>query len=338
MGRFRSESVIGKVWAPFLAALLATACSAQSETGNPPRAGSGGAGTGGASAGTGGAPTVDPGSGGNTPPGDAASGGAGGGGGGGGAIGGGDGPATDGGPLTNCTTAGSELCEDFESGQLDMQRWKLNKPSASASITVDDIHAHTGKYAVHIKVVPNQQSTAMINETVTFPAATNAFYARMFVYFSPDIPVAGGANPDMHTGFLLGNGNNDRGNVQAGLGLSGFGSAKQWLSYSIFYANPKFEFGPSSKSLIAANQWQCVELFEDGSDPKTEIRQIWVDDKELTELKTDSAKAAGGQVNHLPPKWASVSFGIWEYHPIPVLSDMWIDDIRVSSKKIGCAN
>ena len=52
MGRFRSESVIGKVWAPFLAALLATACSAQSETGNPPRAGSGGAGTGGASAGT----------------------------------------------------------------------------------------------------------------------------------------------------------------------------------------------------------------------------------------------------------------------------------------------
>jgi len=81
-----------------------------------------------------------------------------------------------------------------------------------------------------------------------------------------------------------------------------------------------------------------VEIFEDGSDPKTEIRQVWVDDMELTELKTDSAKAAGGQSNHLPPKWASVSFGIWEYHPIPVLSDMWIDDIRVSSKKIGCAD
>jgi hypothetical protein len=320
---------------PFVVALLVTACSAQSETGNPPKAGSGGAETGGAGAGTGGATSVDPGSGGITAPIDAAGSG---GGGGSGMIDAGDAPAADSGPLTNCMTAGSELCEDFESGQLDMQRWKLNKPSASASITVDDIHAHTGKYAVHIKVVPNQQSTAMINETVTFPSTTNAFYARMFVYFSPDIPVAGGANPDMHTGFLLGNGNNDRGNVQAGVGLSGFGSAKQWLSYSIFYASPKFEFGPSSKSLIAANQWQCVELFEDGSDPKTEIRQIWVDDKELTELKTDSAKAAGGQSNHLPPKWASVSFGIWEYHPIPVLSDMWIDDIRVSSKKIGCAN
>jgi hypothetical protein len=308
-------------------ALLATGCSAQIETGKPATAGSGGAGTGGFSTGSGGATSIDSGSGGAPPAIDAASDGA-----------NGDAPPGDGAPLSNCVTAGSELCEDFESGMLDMQKWKLNKPSGSASITVDDIHAHTGKYAVHIKVVPNQQSTAMINESVTFPTTTNSFYARMFVYFSPDIPVAGGANPDMHSGFLLGNGNNNLGNVQAGVGLAGFGSAKQWLSYSIFYANPKFEFGPSSKSVIAANQWQCVELFEDGSDPKTEIRQIWVDDKELTELKTDSAKAAGGQSNHLPPKWASVSFGIWEYHPIPTLSDMWIDDIRVSTKKIGCAN
>ena len=115
------------------------------------------------------------------------------------------------------------------------------------------------------------------------------------------------------SGFLLGNGNNNLGNVQAGLGLAGFGSAKQWLSYSIFYANPKFEFGPWSKSVIAANQWQCVEILEDGSNPSTEIRRVWVEDIELPELMTDSAKAAGGQANHLPPKWASVSFGIWEY-------------------------
>jgi len=218
-----------------------------------------------------------------------------------------------------------------------MQRWKVNK-SSSSSIAVDGLHVHGGKFAVHIKVVPGQQSTAMISEAVTFPATPNAFYARMFVYFSPDVPSASSADPDMHCGFLLGNGNNDRGKVQAGLGLPGVGAAKQWLSYSIFFGSPSFEFGPRSQSVIAANQWQCVELFEDGSDPKTEIRQVWVDDKELTELRTDSAKAAGGQVNHLPPRWDSVSFGIWEYHKIPTLSDIWIDDIRVSGKKIGCSN
>jgi hypothetical protein len=247
-------------------------------------------------------------------------------------------PPTDAPASGTCVTTATEFCDDFEGGSLDMQKWKLNKPSASASITVDDVHAHGGKYAVHVKVVPNQQSTAMINTAVNFPMTPNAFYARMFVYFSPDIPAATSANPDMHSGFLLGNGNNDRGNVQAGVGLSGFNSNKQWLSYSIFYANPKFEFGPSSRSMIVANQWLCVEIFEDGSNPATEIRQIWIDDKELPELKTDSAKAAGGQSNHLPPKWASVSFGIWEYHPIPTLSDMWIDDVRISGKKIGCEN
>jgi hypothetical protein len=247
-------------------------------------------------------------------------------------------PPSDAGPAAPCVTTATEFCDDFESGALDMQKWKMNKPSGSASITVDQVHAHGGKYAVHIKVVPNQQSTAQIVESVNFPMTPNAFYARMYAYFSPDIPASSPANPDMHSGYLLGNGNNDRGNVQAGVGLSGFGSAKQWLSFSIFYAAPKFEFGPSSKSIIIANQWLCVELFEDGSNPTTEIRRVWVDDQELTELRTDSAMAAGGQTNHLPPKWASVSFGIWEYHPIPTLSDMWIDDVRVSGQKIGCSN
>jgi hypothetical protein len=174
----------------------------------------------------------------------------------------------------------------------------------------------------------------MIDEAVTFPAASNSFYARMFVWFSPDIPVA--ANADFHTGFLFGTGNNDRGTTQLGMGM--IGSAKQFLGYSIFFGTPKFEFGPWSKTLIQANQWMCIELFENGSDPTTEIRQVWVNDTELTDLRSNSAMAAGTQnPNHLPPKFAGVSFGIWEYHPIPTLSDMWIDDIRVSSKKIGCA-
>jgi hypothetical protein len=157
----------------------------------------------------------------------------------------------------------------------------------------------------------------------------------MFVYFSPDIPVA--MNADFHTGFMFGTGNNDKGTTQLGMGM--IGSAKQYLGYSIFFGAPKFEFGPWSKTLIVANQWICIELFEDGSNPTTEVRQVWVDDIELTDLRSNSAMAGGTQnPNHLPPKFAGVSFGLWEYHPIPTLSDMWIDDVRVSSKKIGCAN
>jgi len=232
-------------------------------------------------------------------------------------------------------TAGTELCDDFETGQLDAKKWKTNKPTASASITLDGQHVHSGQFAVHIKFVPGQQSTAMITESVTFPAASNSFYTRMFAYFSPEIPAA--PTGDFHTGFIIGTGNNDKGNVQAGMGM--IGSAKQFLGYSIFFADPKFEFGPWSATKITPNQWLCIELFENGADPTTEIRQIWVNGTELTDLKSSSAVAAAGkQPNHLPPKFDMVSLGVWEYHPIPTLSDIWIDDVRVSSKKIGCEN
>jgi hypothetical protein len=33
-----------------------------------------------------------------------------------------------------------------------------------------------------------------------------------------------------------------------------------------------------------------------------------------------------------------VSIGILQYHPTPLLTDVWIDDIRVSSARIGCGN
>jgi hypothetical protein len=135
---------------------------------------------------------------------------------------------------------------------------------------------------------------------------------------------------------MFGTGKNNAGDVQAGMGM--IGSAKQYLGYSIFFGNPKFEFGPWSKTLIVANQWTCIELFENGTNPMTEVRQVWVNDVELTDLRSNSATAGGtANPNHLPPKFSGVAFGIWEYHPIPTLSDLWIDDVRVSASKIGCA-
>ena len=50
------------------------------------------------------------------------------------------------------------------------------------------------------------------------------------------------------------------------------------------------------------------------------------DGTELTEQKNTYS----GQK---PPVFDRVSIGIWQYHPPPILSDMWIDDIRVSSRR-----
>ncbi|HXK18887.1 MAG TPA: hypothetical protein VNG33_13845 [Polyangiaceae bacterium] len=236
-----------------------------------------------------------------------------------------------GGATAGCVTSGQELCDDFESGQIDPQKWKLNKPTGSASISVDGAHAHGGQYAVHIKIMAGQQSTAMITEAVTFPATSNSFYARAFMYFTPELPTAPGG--DFHMGFILGIGKNDLGDVQAGTGM--IGGAKQYLGYSIFFGPPKYEFGPWSKATVEPNKWQCIELFEDGSSPNEEKRQVWLDGVELTDLRSTS-NGPGAPANHKPPAFNGATFGVWEYHPSPLLSDIWLDDIRVSATPIGC--
>lgn len=233
-----------------------------------------------------------------------------------------------------CASSGGELCEDFETGQLDAARWVQSK-SNNTSITVEGGTVHGGKYAVHLKFPAGQQSNVTIAESATFaaPNAPNKFYSRMWIYFGPEIPKA--ATGDFHTGFMVGGGKNDKGDVIAGMGM--IGSDQQWLGYSIFFGNPKYEFGPWSNPRIKAKEWQCVELLEDGTDPSTELRRIWLNDVEMKELASDSAKAGGSaNPNHHPPKFDKVIFGILEYHPIPTLSDIWLDDLRVSAQPIGC--
>jgi hypothetical protein len=234
-----------------------------------------------------------------------------------------------------CATQGNELCDDFESGQIDPNKWTMPQPTPSATVTLDGLQTHSGKYAVHIHGIAGQINNGVIAENVTFPAKNNAFYARIFAYFYPDLPAMPGG--DFHTGFIVGTGKNALGNVQAGMGL--IGGAKQFLGYSIFFGSPSFEFGPWANTKATPNEWLCLELHEDGSSPDTELRQVWVNDIELKELESDSAMAGGtAHPNHKPPAFDKVSVGLWEFHPSPTLTDMWVDDVRVSSQKIGCQN
>ena len=232
-----------------------------------------------------------------------------------------------------CITAGSELCDGFETGQIDVAKWQLPTPTSGTTVAVDSSRVHSGKYAVHIHGTAGTRNNGVLAEGVTFPAQRNAFYTRIFAYFYPDMPQGAGANYQI--GFIFGTGKNDLGNVQAGLGING--GAAQFLGYSIFFGPPLYQFGPSSATRATPNNWVCLELFEDGSNANTEDRRAWVNDRELTELKTDSATVAGTtNSNHRSPAFDLVTMGMSEFFVTPTLTDMWIDDVRVSSTHIGC--
>jgi hypothetical protein len=240
--------------------------------------------------------------------------------------------------LAPCVTAGTELCDGFEIGQLDPKVWKVNLGGPSPTVTVDGLHAHSGKYAVHAKVTPGQQSTAQITESVTFPAADDGFYTRIWAYFSPDVAWPNNP-PDFHTGFIIAGGNNGLGHVELAVGAnlspSSAAGPMHYLGYSIYRGPPYDEFGPRSPTQVATLSWTCIELLESGAGGSSAVRRIWVDGTELPE-QYDSF-GVSSPMGQKPPQFDLVSIGIWEYHPTPSLSDMWIDDVRVSSQRIGCA-
>ena len=231
-----------------------------------------------------------------------------------------------------CITSGTELCEDFESGQLDPKIWKIKLGGPSPSVTVDAMHAHSGKYAAHAHVTPGQQSTAQLTEGVSFPATADTFYTRIWAYFSPDVMWPNNP-PDFHMGLIIAGGNNNLGHVELAVGAnlspSSAAGPMHYLGYSIYRGPPYVEFGPRSKTAIVNLAWTCIELLESGQGGQAAVRRIWVDGVELPE----QYNSYSGQK---PPQFDLVSIGIWEYHPTPTLSDMWIDDVRVSSQRVGC--
>ena len=230
-----------------------------------------------------------------------------------------------------CTTAGTELCEDFESGAIDPKIWGMHT-TAGTSLTVDGLHVHGGAHALHVKMVAGGQGTAQITDAVTFPAINNTFYTRAYFYFSPDLPadMMGG----FHEAYLLATGNNTLGFVEAGLGSAG---NKQYLGYSEYYGDgpdvhqhgPTFtEFGPDSSTMVVPQQWICLELMQ-GGDTTTTHRRVWVDGRELPEQVSNFS-------DRPPPAFSLMSIGVLQYHQTPLLTDVWVDDIRVSSARIGC--
>ena len=52
-------------------------------------------------------------------------------------------------------------------------------------------------------------------------------------------------------------------------------------------------------------------------------------DVELPEQKNDFS-------DRKPPAFSAVSIGVLQYHPTPILTDVWFDDVRVSATRVGC--
>jgi hypothetical protein len=291
------------------------------------------AGTGGAAggAGSGGSGTVGAGTGGSSGGGGGGAGGATGGAGGTSAGAGGGGAAGTGAAGNPCASA--IFCDDFEAytaGAAPKGQWKVT--TNHGTLTVDGMHAHSGKNAVHALTTGAQayESAYMgLEGAPVFPVAGNGFFGRMMMYATQ-------APTDVvHWTIIQGEGPVPAHAVtNAVVRYGGQYNLRFMANYDS--SPPKSDCWHHSQTTIPLNRWACVEWQFDGA---TSTQRFWLDGQPIDDLTV--VGKGDGCINHdLMDNWYFPNFNAlrlgWEHYQLGP-GEVWIDDVAVDTKRIGCA-
>lgn len=228
---------------------------------------------------------------------------------------------------SRCANSGLQLCEDFESGVVS-NAWTLSGPG----LTVDSMNAARGMKALHI-VHPSSGKSA-IQETKTFPAPNNTYYGRIFVYFKT-LP----KNPEMnysHWTLIAANGQSATpgeirlgGELEQGRNSFAVGTDSRTGTGDWGFNDSDKPFRP-----VPINEWMCLEWMHKGDTNET---RFWWDGVEHKSMYTSAKKHGGYQdKDFILPNFDRLWIGWTSYSSSPQTFELWIDEIAIDPKRIGC--
>jgi hypothetical protein len=235
---------------------------------------------------------------------------------------------------SRCGDAGVQLCEDFESGMINPALWTVG----GTAPVVDTMQHARGTHALHITKDGNAFST--ITEKTTFPEPNNTYYGRLFVYFkSLPYEMADGGMPYAHWTMVGGSGAGGSGEVRLSgqeIGtkgnLWGVGTDNQTASGTGDWTTGDND--PSGHPMaIPLNQWMCIEWMHKGDTNET---QFWWDATLHPSMSTTASVHGGNSNPFLLPQFTQVWIGWDEYQTTTEHFEMWIDEIAIDTKRIGC--
>ncbi len=212
---------------------------------------------------------------------------------------------------SRCETAGVPFCENFEAG-LSPAVWTTVRVGDGTAV-VDEVHAARGSKALHLKTAGTGH--AFVREIKSFPAENNTLFARMFVWFDDALTTDG------HFTLAEAIGPGTPAMIRFGGQFKAFGVGTD--------GGPSGDWTDRDSKTIPAKTWICVEFEFNG--PANEFR-AWRDDVEMTALHV----GANRHPNFTMPRFANLWFGWWMYNATEP-QDVWIDEIAVDYKPIGCA-
>ncbi len=231
---------------------------------------------------------------------------------------------------SRCADAGVQLCEDFETGMLDKSVWT---PVGTAPV-IDGMEHARGAHALHITLPMNGLSA--ISEKKTFPEPNDTYFGRMFVYFK-SLPTPPGMTY-AHWTIIAASGTQVPGEIrvsgqlQQGKNLFGVGTDNQTDAGTGDWTTSDRDPAGMPRA-VPTGEWICLEWMHKGDTSDT---QFWWDDAVHPSLTTSLTVHGGNSNPFLLPQFTSVWFGWQEYQTSTETFELWIDEIAIDTRRIGC--
>lgn len=206
------------------------------------------------------------------------------------------------------------FAESFESGALEPKTWSDAKPG----VAVDSGRVRGGRHALHV-TSPPESKALMVSHDLAQPM--DHLFVRMFVF-------APGPLPPHNWNYLAVSGEGH--SWRLGGTTEPFGEETGKRIVRVMHQ-------PLHKQLLseepfATGRWVCWELEYRAKD---RVLSIWLDGKPVPAmgLPGEGKKATTPWVF---PKIERISVGYQHAHALPTPLDVWIDDVAVDDRRIGC--
>jgi len=250
-----------------------------------------------------------------------------------------------------CDTA--LACDDFESSAAGSKpAGALRAAEEGASLSIVDGMAYSGSRSVKISVPKGDNTfrSAMLafDDTGKLPTPENVLYGRA-MYFFESLPMT-----DLEWRMVVGKGmipgKTYRSIYSYGGALPVMGPDGSFVGseFVALYDTPDYYDDPMSSphtncwshaNQIAApvGKWACIEWKFDG--PNNEM-QLWLDGIGVAGMdikgQGDACSGPDGQYTWEAPAFTEIYMG-WETY-LPDMQDrtVWIDDVVISTQRIGC--
>ncbi|MEO5770356.1 MAG: hypothetical protein ABIS92_18515 [Polyangia bacterium] len=228
--------------------------------------------------------------------------------------------------------AGAFLCEGFETqmaGAAPGAPW-VPDTLGNGKITVDTTKSFSGQKSVHVTGMMNGFQGDRANIATPMVIGSKTVWVR-FMMYTASYPASSG----VHTRLM-------RLGTTAGAALGSPESSYSFATYNgtaIEKVNTVLQRSAGTKLNDSANRnrWICweFEIDKTGGVGKV-VPHIWLDMRELS-----LSPAGGASHGATSPSWDPINIevfimGLEGYQPDPIPADYWIDDVIISSQRVGC--